>query len=129
MRAISTITTLALAPMIVEPTSSDSSAVSSKPLTFGLYTTGSEIRDRLAVDLLWRKQRTAREGQAIDAAMLVIALRVAQVVLEVTDEHLRPIHDVERSIRGDGDVHAFQRERFGQFDHGRYNCRRGGRQL
>ena len=34
--------------------------------------------------------------------MLVVAVRVTQVVLEVADEHLGPVHDVQRAIRGHG---------------------------
>ena len=36
--------------------------------------------------------------------MLVVAVRVAQVVLEVADEHLRPVHEIERAVRRDGDA-------------------------
>ena len=63
-----------------------------------------EVLDGLAVDLLRRQERAAGVGQAVEASVLVVAVRVAQVVLEVADEHLRPVHDVERAVGGDGDA-------------------------
>ena len=63
-----------------------------------------EVLDGLAVDLLRREERAAGVGQAVEAAVLVVAVRVTQMVLEVADEHLRPVHDVERAIGGDGDA-------------------------
>ena len=63
-----------------------------------------EVLDGLAVDLLRREERAAGVGQAVETAVLVVAVRVTQVVLEVADEHLRPVHDVERTIGGDGDA-------------------------
>ena len=63
-----------------------------------------EVLDRFAGDLFRLQQRATRKGDAIDAAMLVVAIRIAQMMLQVADEHLRPVHHVERSIRRDGDA-------------------------
>src|SRR3989442_84045 len=52
----------------------------------------------------WRQQRPARIRDAVDAAVLVTAIRIAQVMLQMTDKHLRPVHEVERAIRRDGDA-------------------------
>ena len=60
--------------------------------------------DRLAIDLLRHHQWAALVGDPIEAAVRVIAVRVAQVMLEVADEHLRPIHEIERAIRRHGDA-------------------------
>src|SRR5262249_19613359 len=46
-------------------------------------------------------QRPAFVGYAINAAMLAVAARVAQVVLHVADDRVLPIEEVKRSIWAD----------------------------
>ncbi len=55
--------------------------------------------DGFAVDFFRLEQRTRGIGEAVDASVLVIAIGITQVVLQVADEHLRPVHDVERTVR------------------------------
>ena len=63
-----------------------------------------QCRDRLAVDLRRLEKRPAFVGDAIDAAMLVIAIRIAQIVLHVADDRVAPIGEVECAIRPDIDL-------------------------
>jgi hypothetical protein len=59
--------------------------------------------DRLAVDGDGLLQLAARGGDAIDAAVFVVAVRVAHVVLHVADDDVVPVGEVERAIgREDG---------------------------
>ena len=57
--------------------------------------------DRLAAHLHRLAQRVAIDGDAVDAAMQVIAVRVAKVVLQVADDRVLPVGDVERAVAAD----------------------------
>jgi hypothetical protein len=69
---------------------------------------------RRAVDLFRHQQGPALVGDAVDPAVLVVAVRIAQVMLEMADEHLRPVHQIERAIRGDGDAGRAEIRGFGE---------------
>jgi hypothetical protein len=43
-------------------------------------------------------------GDAVDAAVLVVAVRVAEVVLEVADDGLGPIAEVDGAVRAVADA-------------------------
>lgn len=45
-------------------------------------------------------------GDAVDAAVVVVAIRIARVVLHVADEGVVPVHDIERAIGGELEVHG-----------------------
>ena len=53
-----------------------------------------ECLDRGAVDFFGRQQRAVRVGEPVDAAVLVVAIRVAQVVLEVAGHSAVQDHGV-----------------------------------
>ena len=60
--------------------------------------------DRLAVDLGLPREWAALGGDAVDAAVLVVAVCVAEMALEVADERVVPVHDVERAIGTGGGI-------------------------
>ena len=61
-------------------------------------------RDALPVDLLLLEQRAVVVGDAINAAVFLVAIRVAQMMLHVADDVVRPVGKIDRTIRSD--VHA-----------------------
>ncbi len=60
-------------------------------------------RHRRSVDPGRRQQRPALVGHAVDAPVLVVAVGVAEMVLHVADDGVRPVHEVERAVGGDAD--------------------------
>ena len=62
--------------------SSSSNAGIGSPSIFGCFT-----------------QREALVGHPVDAAMLVIAVRIAEVVLHVPDDRVLPVEEVDRPVR------------------------------
>ena len=68
-------------------------------LVLGLLEQVQESGDGLALDLGGLHERTPLVGNAIDAPVLVAAVRVTQMVLHVTDDRLMPIGEVNRAIR------------------------------
>ncbi len=72
-----------------------------RELARGVFVFFEEIEkllDRLAVDFLRLEQGPRGIGQAVDSSVLVIAIWVTQVVLQVANQHLRPIHHVQRTV-------------------------------
>ena len=72
---------------------------------FGLLEVLEEFGDGSAGDLRGLHQRTLRVGDAVDAAMLAVAVGIACVVLHVADERIMPVDEVERAVRGELEVH------------------------
>ena len=70
----------------------------------GMLECGEKDRDRLSVQLHVRLQRPARRGDSIDASVRVIAGGVANVVLHVPDDGVRPVCHVQRAIVPDLEV-------------------------
>ena len=60
--------------------------------------------DGLAVDFLRLEQRAAFVSDAVDAAVFVVTVRVADVMLHVADDVVGPIAEVERPVRADADA-------------------------
>jgi hypothetical protein len=60
-------------------------------------------RDGLAVDLGLCQQRAAFVGDAVNAAMVLFAIGVAQVMLHVADERFVPVAKINRAVRADID--------------------------
>ncbi len=58
----------------------------------------------LAMDAHRLKQRPALVGQLVDAAVAVVAVRVAQVVLHVPDDGVGPVAEVEGAVGADADA-------------------------
>ena len=56
------------------------------------------LGDRRAVDLRRRQQRPALRRDAPDAATRLVAARIANRVLHVTDERIEPVDHVERAV-------------------------------
>ena len=52
-----------------------------------------------------RHQRARRVGHPVNAAMVVVALRIAGVVLHVPDEGVVPVEEVQRAIWSELEVH------------------------
>jgi hypothetical protein len=63
-----------------------------------------ESGDGSAFDLSWLEERAGRVGDAVDAAVDVVAEGVAGIVLHVTDEDIVPVDDVERAVWGEFEV-------------------------
>ena len=55
-------------------------------------------RNRLPIDLHRLLQRTPGRRHPVDAAVLMVAVRIAHVVLHVADDHVVPVGDVERTV-------------------------------
>src|SRR2546421_410510 len=62
------------------------------------------VATRLAGDLRGLEQRHALIGEPIDAAVIHLAVRVAQMMLQMPDQRLVPIHEIERPVRRDRDA-------------------------
>ena len=60
--------------------------------------------DRLAVDLGGLSSGRPSIRDAVDAAVLVVAVGVAQVVLHVADDRVVPVGEVDRAVRTDVDA-------------------------
>jgi len=73
---------------------------------FGFLQVLEQGSDGCAIDLHGLHQRAARVGDAVDAAMHVVAQRVTRVVLHVTDEDVVPVDDIKAAIRCELDVHG-----------------------
>ena len=56
------------------------------------------LAPRLAVDRHGRVQRAPLGGDAVDAAVRMVAVRVAHVVLHVADDDVVPVGDVKSAI-------------------------------
>jgi hypothetical protein len=54
--------------------------------------------DRLPMDLRGLQQLAAFVGDAVDAAVLLVAIRIAQMMLHVADERLVPVREIERAV-------------------------------
>jgi hypothetical protein len=74
------------------------------PLADLIFRLFQQIKQRghgLAIDLEGLHQRAAFVGEAINPAMLVIAIGIANVVLHVADEGILPVENVQRAIGPD----------------------------
>ena len=58
---------------------------------------------RFAKNLRRRQQRTTFVGNAVDAAVLLVAVGVADVMLQMADELLTPVEEIDRAVRGTTD--------------------------
>ena len=65
---------------------------------FGLLEVGEQFGDGGAGDLGGLDQRPPGVGDAVDATVLMVAVRVARVVLHVPDQRVVPIEEVQRAI-------------------------------
>ena len=72
---------------------------------FGLLEVREQFGDGGAGDLGGLDQRPPGVGDAVDAAVLMVAVRVARVVLHVPDQRVVPIEEVERTIGRELQVH------------------------
>jgi hypothetical protein len=70
-------------------------------LIFRLFEQCEQIGNRCAVNLERLHERPAFVGHAINSAMLMVAIRIADVVLHVADEGVLPVDDVERAVGAD----------------------------
>ena len=70
-------------------------------VVFGRFQFVQQGGDRLAVDRIRLHQWTTFVGHAVDTAVDLVAVRITQVVLQVTDDRVGPVEDVERTIRCD----------------------------
>ena len=71
---------------------------------FGLLEVLEEFGHGGAVDLGGLQERTLGVGDAVDAAVLVVAVRIAGVMLHVPDQRVVPVEEVERAVRGEFEV-------------------------
>ena len=70
-------------------------------LVFGALEQFEQRGDRLAVDGGRGGKRTAFVGEAIDAPVDVVAVGIAEMALEVTDQGIVPVDHVDRAIGPD----------------------------
>ena len=70
-------------------------------LVFGALEQIKQRRNRLAVDDGRGGKRTAFVGEAIDAPVDVVAVGIAEMALEVTDQGIVPVDHVDRAIGPD----------------------------
>jgi hypothetical protein len=89
---------------LVERAAAEFAAAAVAGAVFREFEVIEESDDGSAVDFCWFEERAGRVGDAVDAAVDVVAERVAGVVLHVTDEDIVPVDQVERAIWGELEV-------------------------
>ena len=70
-------------------------------LIFGGFKKIEQSSNGLAVDFGLMDQIAAFIGDAVNSAMEMIAIRIAEMVLKVADDGVGPIHEVNRAVRAD----------------------------